>query len=320
MGRQVEFLAIGVDEDVILEEIRRTGGCLIADRTDCPEPRPLDRLGLESRVWVVRAERPIVHFERDGHGWHVDLYRSLAVEFDRGGVRIDGGPAAGRLYTPSISSSVLANDERARTFMAWADRLMSFVRRRFTRNPRTGIYEGPEARSRRWPIGPGEVPSLPHGAIKGIGHQHLDGGMISADRRARPTSDHQRSGSPLPEGIQLTRVTDETFRVAVVPFTLVDIAAEDIVRTTPVFGTSFDEIEVVERGGHSTVQASIEQAVAGEASARLRALAEDRGWRLELWLWSLVSVDVPPGVDFDEIVRDLRSVEGVRAISTVVLP
>lgn len=320
MGKQVGFYAIGSDEDAILAYVARTGGHVVAPWSDAPTPRRLEALGREDVVYLARTDDPDEVWLREvASGWQVDLSASYVVEFRRCILGPTGGLSEGRVYAESIPSWTQHPGELA--FIAWTERLLAHVRRAFPRRGQTYWRWGPEAGSRKWPIGSGELGSLPTGLIRAIVGRPLDGADVRYEPggSAQLTPDRQRPGVPFPEWVELAWVSENLRQVVYVPLTLLGIAAGDIVRVRPIRGRQCSEIEVVERSGHATVQAAIDRAQAVDAVARLRELAQRRGWRIEMWLWSLFAVDVPPGLEIDEVVRELEAIDGVRDIVPVVV-
>ena len=148
MGRQVRFRATDADLEMLEEHLREIGALFVPWMASTSEVATQPNMdappGWATDPWIVRAEdlgcltRYLV--EAQGY-WLIDQFACPLVDWHRD----RSHPEPGRIH---FSTRIRIDGEWVRPpedFMAWADGILGWVRRRWVYDPVAKEYFGPEA-------------------------------------------------------------------------------------------------------------------------------------------------------------------------------
>lgn len=151
MGRQVTFRMAEPDAELLEEEIRGRSGVVLPYRFDEAVIRPVSTIDWRvsgSFRWLARqSDISAVNLKYVDtlEEWVINDMSSPVVELSGGGWTRDTIGTA-RLF---FDTHHFAEDgqwiQHGDDFIEWAQALLTFVRRRFVRNPALSCYDGPSA-------------------------------------------------------------------------------------------------------------------------------------------------------------------------------
>jgi hypothetical protein len=150
MGRQVRFRAAPADIEMLEAFLLANGARFIPWRADTPQVTPVDTLqppdGSPEPYIVRERDLASVHryFVESQGSWLADQSATPMLDFSRG--RLDHDPMSyGRLHFESHVQRDEGWVPVPADFARWADRILGWIRRKFTYNRNEQLYYGPGA-------------------------------------------------------------------------------------------------------------------------------------------------------------------------------